>query len=368
MDALSGSRNRPLLWKWIGIYAGGLTLLLALVENVPIVNLLFLPLDVPETEHGAIVVHGGLFTMASVLILFGIAGVIVGALARRSILRELAVGGLLVALAQWGLWIAKAHGNVKPLFTAPLVFWSGSSMMYMPPALGLIATTLFGILIGVAAARGGQALYERMTSRAACDACGAEHALAAAPKACPECGEPMATRGGIDWRWAAPAVALTLVAFFVFVRFLGPSLSFYWPCSVADPTAACKAGISAYNAAGFDTEMYYWRDAAAIVILHPWKYLALTAPLFALAPLVIAARCTRSRNRTAGMVILLSWLGATAVALFGLGFAQFESVVVLSLRLHLIAGAPWCLAGALGMMIGKKLARPVSLEQEFGLA
>jgi hypothetical protein len=41
---------------------------------------------------------------------------------------------------------------------------------------------------------------------------------------------------------------------------------------------------------------------------------------------------------------------------------------VLSLRLHLIAGAPWCLAGALGMMIGKKLARPVSLEQEFGLA
>src|SRR5262249_24480003 len=117
MDALSGSGNRPLLWKWIGMYAGGLTLLLALFENIPFVNLLFLPLDVPETEHGAIVVHGGLSTMASLLILFGIAGVIVGALARRSILRELAVGGLLVALAQWGLWIAKAHGNVKPLFT-----------------------------------------------------------------------------------------------------------------------------------------------------------------------------------------------------------------------------------------------------------
>jgi hypothetical protein len=368
MDAVLGSsRNRPLLWKWIGIYAGGMALLLALVQNVPLINLLFLPLDVPETEHDAIVVHGGLYTMATVLLLFVIGGVVVGALARRSILRELAVGGLLVTLAQWGLWIAKANGNVKVLFTAPLVFWNGSSMMYMPPALGLISTSLLGLLLAVAAARAGQALYERMTRKAACDACGEEHDLPA-PKACPNCGEPIRERGGVDWRWAAPGVALTLVLFFVVVRLLGPTLSFYWPCTVADPTAACKAGIAAYNATAGETEMYYWRDAAAIVVLHPWKYLLFTAPLFALAPLVITARAQRSRNRTVGVVILLSWLGATAVALFGLGFAQFESVVVLSLRLHLIAGVPWCLAGAIGMMVGRKLARPVSLEQEFGLA
>jgi hypothetical protein len=371
MDALVGGAApvRPLSRQWIAIFAGSTFGLLLAIQVTPIIQLFLFPL---EFHSELLLVRGGALTVVPFLFAFPLAGGLVAGLSRRNISRELWLGAALVALGQWGFWIARAAaaGDIKQLFVSPLVFSTG---LYLPAFLGLVLPCLLGILLAPVGGRAGAWIAEQMTGARACDDCQKTYALDGKPLACPHCGSPITVKPAVDWRFAGPSVAATLLLFFLLVRMGGPALGFYWRCDFKSPDGECRAGVAAYNASQ-SNEMYYWRAPKQLggekvpgIILHPWKYIGVTAPLFALAPFFIAARCRRSRKRTIGVSLLTAWLGATAIALFALGFGEFDSVVVISLRLHLLAGAPWCLAGAAGMALGKKLAPKQSLEEEFGL-
>jgi hypothetical protein len=171
-------------------------------------------------------------------------------------------------------------------------------------------------------------------------------------------------------------VAATLLVFFLTVRVGGPALGIYWSCDFAEPSATCRQGLDTFHTARRDrqTSVYYWVEQADEpsgsspgVILHSTRYLLYPALLFALGPLVIAWHARRHRFRTAGLALILNWVGASLVAFTSLGFAAFEGVVIPSIQLHILAGVVWCLAGGLGMWLGGRLKRNVDVEADMGL-
>ena len=103
------------------------------------------------------------------------------------------------------------------------------------------------------------------------------------------------------------------------------------------------------------------------VILDPTRYVLVPAVLFAFGPFVVSWRARRGRRSTPYWAALLAWPAAAFAALVFLGFAQFDSVTVLSVRLHLLAGVPWCLAGVLGAWLGGKLGPEVDFAEELGI-
>jgi hypothetical protein len=373
--------GQPLRWRWVGLFVGGMSLLLLAVSFLPLVRLLFLPLRFPGPLEALttlspafrppIVVEGGPITLVPLFGLYVVGGIVLGAVARTRIYREMAVAGLVMALVQWTIWALLAKGQVTLLFTSPVVFSSGNTLFQMPPALFLLLVNLLCLGLGVGFARLGVWLTERITGEATCYVC--EKSFSIRPKrplACPGCGTPDVHRG-VNWLWAGPAVGATVVVFFVVVRLLGPPLGFYWRCDFNQLSPSCREGVQAFNAEAYsgDSEMYAWKerpiqpgDPYPGVILHAWKYVLYTAPLFLFPALVVAWGCRRSRLRTAAVTILLSWVGASATALLALGFGQFEGAFIVSLRLHLLAALPWALVSGVGLAIGRKLSRDTGLD------
>jgi hypothetical protein len=368
--------RRPLLWRWCGIYVAATAVLLTLLETTPIVSRAFLPVELLGSGLAAkplLLVHGGLWTLASVLLIFLLCGGLVGGLARRWLFRELIIGGLLVALVQWGLWTLRVHGEVGALASGALVFAGSSGEFWMPPLLGLLMINLLGMATTLVAAAASRRAVQLATGQTLCEACERPfRIIAGSTLACPACGEPVvADRRAVRWGYVGAAASGTAVVFALFVALAGPALGFYWRCDFAAPDAACQRGIRAHDRSD---EMYFWRAARSRdgdpipgSIVHPWKYIGFCAPLFALAPFLLAARLRRGRARSAQLAALLAWPAATMAAMAALGFAQLESVIVLSLRLHLLAGFAWGAAGALGCWLGGRFARDVGLDEELGI-
>ncbi|MCC6747144.1 MAG: hypothetical protein IT371_05755 [Deltaproteobacteria bacterium] len=377
LDLDAATSAQPLRWRWTGIYVGGLALLLAAVTFTPFVKQLFLPLEFPSAETVElmrsaglrsavpILLKGGPLTILSLIALFMLAGVALGAVAHRRIYRELAVGGAAVVLFQWVLWIAAARGQVGVLFGSPLSMVSEGAVMHLPAPMFLVTVNILCLLAGVGFARLGVHLAEQLTEEAHCGACDATYRITPKrPLACPGCGVPEQRRS-VDWTWAAPAVGGTLVLFFLLVRLGGPPLGFYWRCDFDHPSASCKTGIDTFNRAQWERSdaYFYWHTAPKHpggahpgVILHNLKYVGFSAPLFLLAPFLLSWRGRRARARTAVAALLGSWAGATLVAMSLLGFAQFEGIFLVSLRLHLLAAVPWGVAGLFGIWLGRKLS------------
>jgi hypothetical protein len=154
------------------------------------------------------------------------------------------------------------------------------------------------------------------------------------------------------------------------VRLGGPALKFYWSCDFDHPTEMCQGGMDRVNASK-PGDYYYWQqrqeDATPGVILDAFKYVMFTLPLFLLGPLALALTNRRGRGATAAWAALLAWPAVMVGAFVFLGFGQFDSVVVLALRLHLLGGVPWVLAGLAGAWLGKKFGPQVDLAEELGI-
>jgi hypothetical protein len=167
----------------------------------------------------------------------------------------------------------------------------------------------------------------------------------------------------------APAVAATLVVFFLTVRFVGPPLGFYYRCDFNDPSPECKQGLKTFAKAAKaqSSSVIVWRkidperaaagkpDRGRGVVLHKWKYIGYLALLFVFAPFGVAWRARQRTLASAGFTLVLNWIGATLVAMIFLGFAQFEGVLMTAIRLHVLAAVPWCLCGALGALVGYRV-------------
>ena len=234
----------------------------------------------------------------------------------------------------------------------------------------LLTVNIACILLAAGSCRVAVMIAEKLVGRTNCYTCGKSFAIRPKrPLACPCCGTAQLSRG-LNWAWAAPTVAATLLLFFLTVSFLGPRAKFYYRCEFTKLSDVCRGGMERYYEKRDD--MYLWRsdkddNTQPGVIMDPYRYVGLLVPLFFLGPFLIAWRCRRTRFKTAGVTILVNWIGATMVAMIGLGFAQFEGVFMLSLRLHMVAGMVWCVAGALGLAIGSKLAPNMELDLDPGM-
>ena len=90
-NADSSTEGRPIQWRWVEIFFGGMSALLAMVTFVPLVNLVFMHL---RFSHSVIVLPGGMITVLPLLMLFVLGGAIMGVVANRAIYREIAIGSL----------------------------------------------------------------------------------------------------------------------------------------------------------------------------------------------------------------------------------------------------------------------------------
>lgn len=378
-DPESATAGRPLQWRWTEILLGTLTAALLMFTFVPVLRLVFMPLEfpryLPEVDAfapNAILLRGGMVTVLPLLLVFAVAGLVLGIVANRSIYREVALGAVAGAAVHWFLWFVMAGWKVKALLL-PLVALSGGGVsIHLPPVLFLLTVHLLGVGCAVGAARLGVVLAELISGRTHCYTCNKIYSVRPTrPMACPACGTPVLHRG-VSWVWAGPTMAATMVAFYLLVSLAGAPLKIYWPCDFRNFSPTCRQGVDRYNEQQRlgGGGIYYWANKVDRAgrkpgaILDSYRYLGLLAPLFMMGPLIIAWRCRRNRLRTAGVTVLLNWGGAFLVAMTALGFAQFEGVFMLSVRLHLMAGLVWCVAGAVGLGIGSKLAQGGGLDPE----
>jgi hypothetical protein len=370
----------PLSWKWLGVYVGATALLLAL-QLVPGFDSKFLPLQVvhpdpdaqvvreleamhddsmsPEIEfhshsaahhddHTYLAVDGGLLKLVSPVLLWMIAAGVIGVLSRRRLHRELMLGGVALIIVQWLIWIARVGGEVSPLFSSPLRLYSEGGGMVLPPLLGLLVLNILAIFVamGTAAAAGAIAARVRGDAR------------------------PDDQRKTTRWPRVVASVVGTVLVFVLFVRILGPMLHFYWGCDFQHPSSTCQAGIDRYYHSK-PGDLYYWQanhgDTTPGVILDSFLYVLFAAPVFALGPFVIGLTTRRGRGVTAAWAAFLVWPVASLAALVLLGFAQFDAMIVLSVRLHVLAAIPWCLAGLCGAWLGNKLGPKIDLAEELGI-
>ena len=371
-DIDSGTQGRPIQWRWVEIFLGTMTGLLLFVTFVPVVNQVFMYLAFPRWRPeldafspNAIVLPHGMVSVVPMLLIFVVGGAVMGVVANRAIYREMAIGSIAAVMVLWFLWFVRSGWQIKAL-GLPIIAISDSVSIHLPPVLFLLTINIACMLLAAGSCRLAVMLTELVVGRSNCYTCGKTFSIKPRrPLACPACGTPQRSRG-INWVWAGPTLSATLLIFFLSVTFLGPRLSFYWRCDFKNFSEACREGVQRYNEDS--STMYYWtgdtddKGRKPGVIMDSYRYIGLMAPLFFVGPFIIAWRCRRSRFRTAGVTILSNWVGATMVAMLGLGFSQFEGVFMLSLRLHMIAGVFWCIAGAVGLGIGNKLAPNMELD------
>lgn len=324
-----------------------------------------------------LVAKGGMVSVLYLFGLFALIGLAAGAAARRRINKEVGIAGAMALVVQWIFWIIAADWKATLVFTSWVWVEGGSTLMKMLPGIFLVMVSLVSILAAVTFASLGTTLTELIRGLAVCDDCSKPYSIKPSrPAVCPACGTPLKA-GRIRWSWAAPAVAATLLVFGLSVYALGPRLKFYWSCNFTSPSESCKNAIETYNEArrsdgkssGFNVWSKHDRKSNKVegVILHQWKYIGYMTLLFFFAPLIVAWRCRKQALPTAGVTLVLNWVGAALVALTALGFGQFEAVVMVALRMHVIAGVPWCIAGLVGALIGQKLGSsglPDDLEDE----
>ena len=371
-DADSNTEGRPIQWRWVEIFLGAMTAVLLLATFVPVVNRLFMYMQFPtyQPELGAfspaaIVLPGSMISVVPLLLLFVVGGAVMGAMANRAIYREVAIGSLASVLVLWFFWFVRSGWQIKALVLPVVAIGEGVSI-HLPPMLFLITINITCMLLAAGSCRVAVLVTEKFLGRTNCYTCGKTYAIRPKrPLACPGCGTPQISRG-IRWIWAGPTLAATLLIFFLTVNFLGPPLKFYWRCDFSKLSGSCKEGARRWRDSGGD--MYYWRGekeddgSRPGVIMDPNRYVGLLVPLFFLGPFIIAWRCRQTRFKTAGVTLLANWIGATMVAMIALGFAAFEGVFMLSLRLHMVAGMVWCVAGAIGLGVGSKLAPNMELD------
>jgi hypothetical protein len=390
----------PLSWKWLGIYVAAAALLLAL-QLVPGFDSKFLPLQVvhppdeteilnelqalkaddtgdpmpdPREEITAIARRaelesrlerlradhisddqtylasdGGLVGLVAPVLLWIIPAGVIGVLARRRLHRELMLGGVALILVQWLIWIARVKGEVGPLISSKVKMYSEGGGMVLPPLIGLLVLNILAMLLATGTGAAANAIASRARGEV------------------PPDDQRKTTRWG---RVAASVVGTTLL-FVLFVRFVGPMLHFYWSCDFHHPSSTCQAGIDRYYQSLPSDRPYFWQkdlgDTTPGVILDSFRYVMLCALVFAIGPLVIGLTTRRGRGVTAAWAAFLVWPVTSLAALILLGFGQFDSVIVLSVRLHVLAGIPWCAAGLLGAWLGNKLGPKIDLAEELGI-
>jgi hypothetical protein len=368
----------PLSWKWLGLYVGATALLLAL-QLVPGFDSKFLPLQVvhpdPDAElvrqleamnddamqpefvreraahhedHTYLAVEGGLISLVAPVLLWIIPAGVIGVLSRRRLHRELMLGGVALIIVQWLIWIARVKGEVGPLFSSPLRLYSEGGGMVLPPLLGLLVLNILAILVAMGTAAAAGAIAARVRGEVPADD----------------------RRKTTRWGRVAASVVGSVLLFVLFVRILGPVFHFYWSCDFHNPSSTCQAGLDRlYHSKPGD--LYFWQvdhgDTRPGVILDSFMYALFAAPVFAIGPLVIGLTTRRGRGVTAAWAAFLVWPVASLAALLFLGFAQFDTMIVMAVRLHLLAGIPWCLAGLCGAWLGNKLGPKVDLAEELGI-
>src|SRR5579884_1728780 len=124
--------------KWMWIYVGATAAALALVQLAPVLGSLFMPIEVVPEASIQLIVPGSLLKVVALLAVFAVSSALVGGLARRTIRSEIALGTIVLAVVQWGLWIARTKGAIGTLLTSPIAFVSEGGGMILPPLIGLL--------------------------------------------------------------------------------------------------------------------------------------------------------------------------------------------------------------------------------------
>ncbi len=233
-----------------------------------------------------------------------------------------------------------------------------------PPGMLLAIMAVLTIVAGWAGSKTAWTALEKLKGATICPACGATISIRPQkPAVCPECNASLAHLGRFRWTFILAGLAATMLLFGLTVRYAGPKLGFYHRCDFAQPSKACKDGLrEAHRAMRHGSHSWYiWSsrkgsDHRPGVILHQWKYIGWMALLFFFAPFVVAWKAGQKQSLpSAGILVLLDWVGATSVALILLGFAQFQGIAIVALRIHVIGGVAWCLVGAAGALLGHRI-------------
>jgi ribosomal protein L37E len=121
---------------------------------------------------------------------------------------------------------------------------------------------------------------------------------------------------------------------------------------------AAWGACSAADRSKVEVRLARWQPRKSyLVFYHYWRFLLIPAPLFLVAPLILAWRRRRSRSplATAGAAIPLGWLAATLSGFVLLRLAGFEGAFFVNLQTYIVALILWGVVGFLGAMIGSWL-------------
>ena len=307
---------------------------------------------------------GKMYTVLLTFLVFLLVGGVVGFFGRRRLLREMGLAGLGAVVVLWLLWAWGVDWEVKKLFVETLHVQSDNVLMKMPPTLFLVTISIVCVMTGVAGAALGTFGAELVSGKLNCPYCdGAISVRPHRPLACPECGETLKA-GRFRWAWIAPSVLVTSLLFYLAVTVLGVPLGFYFKCDFNNRSDDCREGLRVFKVARREgsSKVIVWRkkgekrgDRGRGVVLHTWKYVLYLSLLFLFAPFFVAWRSKKGSLPSAGLTLVLNWVGATLTAMLFLDFAQFEGLFMNSLRIHVIAGVPWCLAVSLGALAQHRL-------------
>ncbi|MCD6498868.1 MAG: hypothetical protein J7M25_11295 [Deltaproteobacteria bacterium] len=336
------------------------------------------PGSVRELSSGGAVEYrdGRMFLLEDTTVLFGrgkmigllwtavllfLAGLGLGALSRRKMAKEVVVASAFVMLGMLGTWAVRAGG--AKLLTAPLFILSNGVLVRSPPALFVLLVGTLILLLPAGGTMAGHGLVKIMTGQETCPSCGERYLVVPdPPTVCPACGADLTFVGRFRWGLVVPAILLTQVVYVGAVRWGGSAAGFYYRCDFSKPSDRCLDGVAmAREASKKDSHaVLVWRSTnkqhhSVGVVLHQWKYIGFLSILFLFGPLVVAWRGKSKGLASAGLTLVLNWVGAFILAMTVLGFGQFEGVVLLAIRIHVVAGLLWCLAGAIGAVIGHRL-------------
>lgn len=290
--------------------------------------------------------------------------------ARRPVTAALSAGAGLAMLLHWVISLAVVGLPARDALPVDSLSWplyikSSGVMVQSDLVIVSLGTIFLSILLAGAAAGTANLLVARFSGRRRCPSCGATFRVqGAAPLYCPACGANLVT-GRVRWDLAAPAVLATLIVFYLFVLLVGPTLDFYHHCSGTNLRESCKEGLTLVRQARHHRNSWvtlWWQHdpehpaRSRMMVVHSAKYVLWSAWIFLLGPLFVAWKGKMRGMATAGATIVLSWLGATLIALFFLDFGMFEGSVLISLKIHVAAGVVWALVGLLGAVIGSRLS------------
>ena len=322
-----------------------------------------------STQTEALALPGGAVGLIDVPLLLGLLAFVLVILSKRSIDVSLAGGSALAMLVSWGIWLSVAglpSSNVLShnSLSWPIFIKSSGGIVQSDLLILLVGTLFLSSMVAGLGVLAGNAVTRRITGTTRCSACGALFRWdGPGPIYCPACGAGLST-GKVRWNLAGLALSATLLVFYLFVLLAGPKLGFYSQCRGTGRNEACKTTTSMVHRAQkeHDTWVSAWwqRDAdhlnqSRLMAIHSAKYVLWTAIIFVFGPLFVAWKGGLRGMATAGATILLSWLGATLVALFFLGFGMFEGSVILALKIHVAAGLVWSIMGLVGALIGHRM-------------